>query len=127
MTQSSPSLSIKAREWKKLEPLVAEEGTVLDVPFLRRATGMTRTKATALLLLMRMTDVAALFLMVYHCTEEPVAKRSFENGFQPLPWRCPDCDEEVVNRESLRYEAQAVLRRPLDKSALTITTRGELP
>jgi hypothetical protein len=118
--ETKPGLTIMAREWKKLEPIVAEAGAVLDVDFLRRETRMTRTKVTALLLLMHMNGAATLFWLVYHCSDDPVAKRRFENGFQPVPWRCPDCDEEVVHRESLRYEVQAVLRRPLDKRELIV-------
>jgi hypothetical protein len=59
-------------------------------------SGISYTRATALLLAMCSDGVASLFLLVFHrCEEHPVDRRRFEEGFVTSRWRCPVCEQDV--------------------------------
>lgn len=56
---------------------------------------------------------ADLNWLVFH-GEHHATTRRFADGFQPTPWRCPACEEEVSDPSELRYELQAVLTEAVE-------------
>lgn len=115
-------VTLTERQWEHLAPFVAKTGASLEVRFLGSATGMRYSTANELIVSLHRDGVADLYRFVYHvCAEVPAGRRRFENGFQPVPWMCPECEEEVVDSGELQYALQAVLLRPLEKSDFNIT------
>lgn len=107
--------AITAKQWDRAKSLVVKAGAVLEPAQLRSATGMKSTAAWSLLLGVFEERHAELFWLVHHnCVAHPVVKRRYEDGFQPVPWQCPDCEENIENADDLSYELQAVLIRPIE-------------
>lgn len=65
---------------------------------------------TALMFDLYKIGAVSLWLSVWHprCTDAgPVARRRFDEGFQPVPWTCPRCKRCVGHRDDLRYQFEA--------------------
>jgi hypothetical protein len=105
--------TIRDRQWSLLEPLFAGSGSTIEPAQLRSASGVKRTAAVALVLGLFEEHFADLFWLTYHCDAQPVARRPYGSGFQPVPWHCPECECIVDDASDLRYELQGVLRSPV--------------
>lgn len=105
--------AITTKQWQRAVELVASKGAVLEPAQLRGATGMKLSAACSLILGFFEEHHADIFLLVFHCEAHPVTRRRYEDGFQPVPWMCPDCEQEIKTPDELRYELQAILRAPV--------------
>jgi hypothetical protein len=101
-------------QWKKAKPFFKDEGAKIEPAHLCSATGMDIDAAYALVVSVCKEDLADLYLLVMHsCVDHPVAERPYLDGFQPVPWKCPECETKIMKQAQLRYELRAVLRAPI--------------
>lgn len=103
---------VTPQQWVKLERLCRSAGAKLEEAQLRSATGMSPKVALKVILRVAEQDGADLYWLVFH-DDHFATRRRFDRGFQPVPWRCPDCEDVIEDEDELRYEMQAVLREPL--------------
>jgi hypothetical protein len=107
--------SITDREWDLAAGLFRQKGAAIGPARLRIEAGLKREVACSLLLGIFEEGQADLSFLVYHdCSEHPVNERKYIDGFQPVPWRCPECEQLVTNENELRYELRAILRAPIE-------------
>jgi len=91
-------------EWEHLASHF-EVGRDIMPHVLGASIGIEYRPARALLLALGMFGLAENYLYVYHvCTEAPLKARKLSEGFEPLPWTCPYCEQSVVSRSELRYD-----------------------
>ena len=73
-------------------------------------TGLSFEDAlVAAMLLSRRKKASRLWSIYHECSEHRVSSRPFSEGFQPVPWRCPDCQREVIDPNALTYELNFLL------------------
>jgi hypothetical protein len=105
-------------QWDRARELFQSEGERIEPAYLRNATGMHIDAAYSLILGIFQEKIADLYWLVYHhhhnCGDGNVAVRNYMDGFQPVPWVCPACEEEVTDESELQYELRAVLRSPVE-------------
>ena len=119
-TQQIPGITPK--QWERLRGLLdGERFKVLELAWLRSATGMHSDCAWALMQALVRAGSARLTWLVYHeCAEHPAAELPVPENLIPwlicrsgprvqLPWECPECEEEVTDGSELRYEPRCVL------------------
>lgn len=68
--------------------------------------------------------VLDLWLVVYHQGHR-AGIRPFSEGFQPTPWRCPQCRKRVVAPDDLRYATATTLRKRLANVQRTSEARDK--
>ena len=102
-------------QWTRARDLFERKGERIEPSQLRSAAGMHLDTAYSLILGLFQEQLADLYLLVFHtCEESNVAVRSYMDGFQPVPWLCPVCEEQVTDGAALNYELRAVLRAPVE-------------
>ena len=107
--------SITDQQWDRAGKLFRDEGVTIEPAQLKIELGLKRETACSLILGIFEEGQADLFFDVYHdCAEHPVKERKYMDGFQPVPWRCPECGQTVTNEDELRYELRAILRAPIE-------------
>lgn len=100
--------SIAESEWTNLAAALAElrarERGFMPHELANRA-GLTYRAALAVAHVLGDRHAVERVWCVYHtCAPMPVAYRPFEEGFQPTPWECPECEMEVLSPEELTYD-----------------------
>jgi hypothetical protein len=98
-------------QWARLAPFFAAPGEV-DPEHVSVCTGVETRYVLAILLKLHTSGDADLFWGIYHCDEGEVARRRFEDGFQPTPWACPRC-KATTTCDALRYELKVSLRNAI--------------
>lgn len=70
------------------------------------ATGCDYDEALAVLLILFYSNVAELFLQIYHNDHSNllIDSRKISDGFPILPYRCSACDKEISNPDELSYD-----------------------
>lgn len=105
---------ITPTQWVRVNAVLREPGAVLEVPYLRSATGIHTGDALQLIQLLIAEKLADEYTLTYHCAEHPVAVES-KRPTITYPWECPEC-EEVVEEDDLvtiQREIRAVLKQPV--------------
>lgn len=71
--------------------------------------------ATSVLLCMHIEKAGRLWITVHHaCSpDESVAKRSWQEGFQTVPWTCPKCGKLARSADDLAYEMELEMLTPV--------------
>lgn len=107
---------VDANTWRRLGALLMQHrgGGVMPHEFSNQL-GLHRSPVLAIIYELGRRDIVKRRYCVYHqCSEAPVHYRDFEEGFQPTPWVCPECDKEVTKSEELRYDLLCVVPKQLD-------------
>lgn len=105
---------VTERQWQRATELLTV-GAVIELAWLRSATGMRRDSANQLM------DELAIrgacperALLVYHgCAEHPAFVGKSEDI--RFPWTCPECEDVVSlnDDDALRYEVRLKLGKPV--------------
>lgn len=96
--------------YKQALAAAAELGQPISIPDLMRGCEILGVEVSerlvnAFSLILHHHQVVRLHLDVYHsCTRSPVCSRAWRHGFQPTPFICGVCDQEVCNQEELTYK-----------------------
>lgn len=93
----------------------AERSEPLDTVDFSEGQLATFEEATAVMLCMHIEGVGRLWITVHHaCSpDESVAKRPWQEGFQPTPWTCPRCTKVARWSEDLTYEMELEMLQPV--------------
>jgi hypothetical protein len=114
--------SITPQQWQRLRDLLyLDQFRVLEIPWLRSATGMKLSAALALVRSLTSNGSTRMEWLVFHdCAEHSVAILAtppnvvpwLVDGSGPVicpPWTCPECEEVIENSADLRTEPRVVL------------------
>ena len=73
--------------------------------------GLTRPTSLALITVLHIGRSCTAQLLLYHACEPslPVGAVPFGEGFPPLPWRCPLCEEFVLTYEELQFDLEIIM------------------
>ena len=76
--------------------------------------GLTFEMALDVAMLLARNKMATRIWVIYHeCADHSVGTRLLSDGFPPIPWTCPDCEEVVIDPEALLYELSFRLPKDL--------------
>ena len=96
---------IKPGQWERIAELLSDPGSKLMPHDVGMRAGIDYELARTLLLTLARDKLADKYFLVYHkCSEAPAGRRPMNKGFQPIPWRCPLCDEVVVDSSEISYD-----------------------
>jgi hypothetical protein len=103
--------SIAGSEWERLNCVLRDlRGHGFMPHDLANRAGLRYRTALAVAHLLGERMAVDRTLCVYHvCAPHPVAYRKFQDGFQPTPWECPECEELVVRSDELTYDIRCTL------------------
>ncbi len=102
--------------WQQLGVLLMQNrGRGLMPHEMANRLGIHRHPVMAMILVLGRSQLVKRRYCVYHeCSEAPVSFRDFEDGFQPTPWVCPECEVEVTHPDQLRYDLLCVVPAHLE-------------
>lgn len=109
MKQCLPRASVTgvdASTWHRVGLLLTQHrGAGLMPHEMANRLGVHRPIAIAIAIALGRQGLVKRRYCIYHvCSEAPVDYRDFEDGFQPTPWVCPECEEEISRPDELRYD-----------------------
>jgi hypothetical protein len=98
-------------EFEKLTNLFSDPPRDIMPHQLAVRLGIDLKKATLIITTLSDEQITNNFLLIYHvCDNEmPVGSIGFGEGFPPLPWSCPNCEEEVDTYSELNFDLLAKL------------------
>lgn len=107
---------VDASTWRRLGALLmAHRGKGLMPHDIANRLGIHRHPVMAIIIVLGRQSLVKRRYCIYHrCSEAPVDYRDFEDGFQPTPWVCPGCDEEISSPDELRYDLLCLVPQRLD-------------
>ena len=119
MKQRLPQNSVEgvdANTWLRLGALLMQHrGEGLMPHDMANRLGVHRPPVMAMIIVLGRQALVKRRYCIYHrCSEAPVAYRDFEDGFQPTPWVCPECDDEITSPTELRYDLLCLVPEQLD-------------
>lgn len=107
---------VDAQTWDRVGSLLMENrgGGLMPHAF-SNFLGIPRAPVMAIIFVLGRKKLVQRRYCIYHqCSDAPVDYRDFEDGFQPTPWVCPECEVEIFDPDDLTYDLICVVPPQLD-------------
>ena len=107
--------AITAPQWVRIAEVLAEPDRGFMPHDIGNRCTLSYTLAHALIIGLASDGLAKNEWLIYHgCSEAPVGTRRFEDGFQEVPWVCPECQEEILDVKELSYDLRCIPKGPIE-------------